>query len=123
VDFDGEPNRPLSERREKYSALRDVAGMLRSFAYARGTAERAGDGRDHSAAWLAWENDARDRFIRRYQERLSDHAILLIPERTEDTRVAFTALELEKAIYECGYELGNRPDWLWLPLSRLVRAG
>jgi predicted trehalose synthase len=38
-------------------------------------------------------------------------------------RLALAALELEKAIYECGYELSNRPDWLWLPLSRLVRAG
>jgi maltose alpha-D-glucosyltransferase/alpha-amylase len=123
VDFDGEPNRPLSERRDKYSALRDVAGMLRSFAYARGTAERADDGNYRSAAWLAWENHARDLFIRRYQERVSDRSVPLIPERAEDTRVALTALELEKAIYECGYELGNRPDWLWLPLSRLVRAG
>jgi maltose alpha-D-glucosyltransferase/alpha-amylase len=123
VDFDGEPNRPLSERRDKYAALRDGAGMLRSFAYARGTAERADESNNRSAAWLAWENHARDRFIRRYQERLSGQPIPLIPARAEDTRVALTALELEKAIYECGYELGNRPDWLWLPLSRLVRAG
>jgi trehalose synthase-fused probable maltokinase len=123
VDFDGEPNRPLSERRDKYSALRDVAGMLRSFAYARGTAERATEGNYRSAAWLEWENHARNLFIRRYQERMAGQPILLIPERSEDTRVALAALELEKAIYECGYELGNRPDWLWLPLSRLVRAG
>jgi predicted trehalose synthase len=45
-----------------------------------------------------------------------------MPISSDDLRMAITALELEKAIYECRYELGNRPDWLWLPLSRLVRA-
>jgi maltose alpha-D-glucosyltransferase/alpha-amylase len=123
VDFDGEPNRPLHERRDKYSALRDVAGMLRSFAYARGTAERSDSVGGRSAAWLSWENRARDLFIRRYLERIAGQAVPLVPASPEDTRIALAALELEKAIYECGYELGNRPDWLWLPLSRLVRSG
>jgi maltokinase len=123
VDFDGEPNRSLSERRDKYSALRDVAGMLRSFAYARGTAERSDRIGGRSASWLEWERRAREQFLARYQERMSGQQIPLIPAATDDMRLALAALELEKAIYECGYELSNRPDWLWLPLSRLVRAG
>jgi trehalose synthase-fused probable maltokinase len=123
VDFDGEPNRPLHERRDKYSALRDLAGMLRSFAYARGTAERSDPVLGRSAAWLAWENRARDLFIRRYLGRVARQPTPLVPASLEDTRIALAALELEKAVYECEYELGNRPDWLWLPLSRLVRAG
>jgi trehalose synthase-fused probable maltokinase len=123
VDFDGEPNRPLHERRDKYSALRDVAGMLRSFAYARGTAERSDPIEGRSAAWLSWENRARDLYIRRYLDRVAGQSTALVPGSLEDTRIALAALELEKAVYECGYELGNRPDWLWIPLSRLVRAG
>src|SRR6476469_985060 len=123
VDFDGEPNRPLHERRDKYSALRDVAGMLRSFAYARGTAELADSVGARSAVWHAWENRVRDLFIRRYLKQMAGQAVPLVPASPEDTRIALSALELEKAIYECGYEVGNRPDWLWLPLSRLVRSG
>jgi trehalose synthase-fused probable maltokinase len=122
VDFDGEPNRSLAERRAKYSALRDVAGMLRSLAYARGTAERAVPDEAQGAQWLAWESRARSRFLDRYRAALGDPGVPLIPASNDDMRMALAALELEKAIYECGYELGNRPDWLWLPLSRLVQA-
>ena len=103
-------------------ALRDVAGMLRSFSYARGTAERSSQSTGRPEAWLEWERSTRDRFVRRYLERISNHPIRLVPSSAEDVRIALGALELEKAIYECGYELSNRPEWLWLPLSRLVRA-
>lgn len=123
VDFDGEPNRSLAERRSKYSPLRDVAGMLRSIAYARGTAERAAGVVNESAAWHDWERRARQGFLDRYQQRILAQPLPLLPTAKEDVRQALAALELEKAIYECGYELSNRPDWLWLPLSRLVHAG
>jgi maltose alpha-D-glucosyltransferase/alpha-amylase len=122
VDFDGEPNRPLAERRDKYSALRDVAGMTRSLAYLRGTAERA-DERGRNAEWRAWERNLRNTYLMHYRARIADAPVRLVPESEEDLRLGVGALEMEKAIYECGYELSNRPDWLWLPLSRLVGAG
>jgi trehalose synthase-fused probable maltokinase len=99
IDFEGEPARPLAERRQPGSPLRDVAGMLRSFDYAARTA-RAGDG------WLA---DARAAFLGGYGEIRPDEAGLL------------AAFELEKACYEVRYEAANRPDWLWLPLDALER--
>jgi trehalose synthase-fused probable maltokinase len=123
VDLDGEPNRSLAERRDKYSPLRDVAGMLRSIAYARGTAERADVIEGRRAAWLEWEMRARAAYLAQYQERMAGQPLPLLPGSSEDLRQALTALELEKAIYECGYELSNRPNWLWLPLSRLVHIG
>jgi trehalose synthase-fused probable maltokinase len=122
VDFDGEPNRPLSERRGKYSALRDVAGMTRSFSYLRGTLERgAGSSRPRSE-WIAWEDSLREAFLTSYLSKLDTGDLTLVPVAPEDFRNALTALELEKAIYECGYEMATRPDWLWLPLNRLVRS-
>ena len=123
VDFDGEPGRTLAERRDKYSPLRDVAGMLRSIAYARGTAEQADPIKAGRSAWLEWERHARDAFLSRYHQSMANEAMALLPAASEDMRQALAALELEKAIYECEYELSNRPDWLWLPLSRLVHAG
>ena len=102
IDFEGEPARSLAERRRKRSPLRDVAGMLRSFAYAvsaveilRGTA--APDG---------WESRARDEFLEGYHETV-DPSLLPVGE------AAFSRLlmvfELEKAVYELRYELNNRP--------------
>ena len=101
VDFEGEPARPLAERREPSSPLRDVAGMLRSLDYAARTAERS-SGLD-PAPWLA---DARGAFLDGYGP--ADEALL-------------AAFELEKACYEIRYEAGNRPDWLWLPLAAAER--
>jgi trehalose synthase-fused probable maltokinase len=101
IDFEGEPARPLGERRRPASPLRDVASMLRSLDYAARTAERgsglAADG------WLA---TAREAFLGRYGR--VDAALL-------------AAFELEKACYEIRYEAGMRPDWLWLPLAAVER--
>jgi len=123
IDFDGEPQRSLSERRATYSPLRDVAGMMRSLAYAAGTvqAERAADVDD---AWLpAWERTARSAFLRAYLARLHTNKTDVLPRETERIRQSLGALELQKAIYEVAYELNNRPDWFWIPLSQLVRMG
>lgn len=121
VDFDGEPQRTLDERRRKYSALRDVAGMLRSFAYARGTAERSMP--DRSAAdFRTWESEARRALLDGYFPVARSAQVPILPAAADDMRRALTALEIEKAIYEFGYEINNRPEWLWLPLSRLVSA-
>jgi trehalose synthase-fused probable maltokinase len=104
IDFEGEPARPLVERREPSSPLRDVAGMLRSLDYAARTAERGGA--FDAGAWLA---DARSAFIGAYGGIGPDEAGLL------------DAFELEKACYEVRYEANNRPDWLWLPLAAVER--
>lgn len=115
IDFEGEPSRPLSQRREKRSPLRDVAGMLRSFDYARTAALRSGDasdpGRlDRAARWYA---DARAAFLDAYLPTARRHP-RLIPSNFEP---ALAGLELEKAAYEVMYELNNRPDWLPIPLA------
>ena len=104
VDFEGEPARPLAERRQPSSPLRDVAGMLRSLDYAARTAERSSA--FEAGAWLA---DARSAFIGAYGG--------IGPE--EDGLL--DAFELEKACYEVRYEANNRPDWLWLPLAAVER--
>ena len=105
IDFEGEPARPLAERRRPTSPLRDVAGMLRSLDYAARTAGATGPVRAES-----WLPKARDAFLGAYG------AIGPLVE----------AFELEKACYEVRYEASNRPDWLWLPLAaveRLAGAG
>ncbi|HEX7197339.1 MAG TPA: hypothetical protein VF364_10975, partial [Candidatus Limnocylindria bacterium] len=105
IDFEGEPARPLEERRQPGSPMRDVAGLLRSLDYAARTAERASPGFD-AAAWLA---EARGAFLGAYGAIGPAEASLL------------TAFELEKACYEVRYEANNRPDWLWLPLAAVER--
>ena len=104
IDFEGEPARPLAERRAPSSPLRDVAGMLRSLDYAARTAERVRAGFD-AEGWLA---DARKAF--------SD-PLGIGPGNAR----LLEAFELEKACYEVRYEAGNRPDWLWLPLAAVER--
>ena len=112
IDFEGEPARPLAERRSATSPLRDVAGMLRSLDYAARTAEAGTHaGGFDAAAWLA---DASAAFLQGYGPLGADELRLL------------AAFELEKACYEIRYEADNRPDWLWLPLAaveRLIRRG
>jgi maltokinase len=106
IDFEGEPARPLAERRRPASPLRDVAGMLRSLDYAARTAERDGPDGFAPEAWLA---DARATFLAAYGGEAIGHPDLL------------AALEAEKACYEVRYEANNRPDWTWLPLAALER--
>lgn len=120
LDFEGEPRRGLAERRAKTSPLKDVAGMLRSFSYARGTAERESTDAD-AAALVAWERGARQSFLERYLAEARAHHAAFLPAANEDVRVALIAWELDKAIYEIDYELNNRPDWLWLPLSAALK--
>jgi len=114
IDFEGEPARPLPERRRKRSPLRDVAGMLRSFAYAAS-----------AAAILrgvevpeSWEQRARAEFLDGYKGTV-DHA-LLPPDEEAITRL-LAIFELEKAVYELRYELDNRPDWVSIPVAGILR--
>jgi maltose alpha-D-glucosyltransferase/alpha-amylase len=123
ADFEGEPGRPLPERRAKHSPLRDVAGMLRSFGYARAAAlSRVTNERPEHLPQLEplarqWETEARQTFLRAYRE-ASDGGLLY---RSFDQAQGLIALfELEKAFYELRYELDNRPDWVAIPLRGIL---
>jgi maltokinase len=114
LDFEGEPARPLLERRRKRSPLRDVAGMLRSFAYAASASELQ-RGRP---APEGWEERARESFLAGYLEAVDSG---LMPPGEAPTRTMLSIFELEKAVYELRYELNNRPDWVSIPVAGIVR--
>ncbi len=119
IDFEGEPARPFEERRAKGSPLRDVAGMLRSFNYARWSALRrvaqnAEDLARLGATASQWEDQVRAAFLGGYLETLAlaggqpiDEALLAL-------------FEIDKALYELRYELNNRIDWVQVPLQGLL---
>ena len=105
IDFEGEPARPLAERREAASPLRDVAGMLRSIDYAA----RVSHQQDGLAEPEAWVSAAREAFLSSYGDISAVEVGLL------------GAFLIEKACYEIRYEADNRPDWIWVPLDALER--
>jgi maltokinase len=114
LDFEGEPARSLHERRRKRSPLRDVAGMLRSFAYAAQAAEQ-----QHGVvAPEGWEQRAREAFLEGYFSAV-DPALLPLGQDAIGNLLA--VFELEKAVYELRYELNNRPDWVSIPVAGIVR--
>lgn len=113
LDFEGEPARSLPERRRKRSPLRDVAGMLRSFAYAA-SASATLRGVDPPGGW---ESRVREQFLAGYQETVED---ALIPSGDAMGRL-LRVFELEKAVYELRYELNHRPDWVTIPVAGIVR--
>jgi len=122
IDFEGEPARPLAERRAKHCALRDVAGMLRSFGYARSSAlERAARGAEDAARLAplaaAWEVQARRAFLGGYDEVAGPAA--LYPS-LDEVRGLLELFELEKALYELRYEIDNRPAWVRIPLAGIA---
>jgi len=114
LDFEGEPARPLPERRQKRSPLRDVAGMLRSFSYVTAGAKLL-RGVDAPADW---EQRARERFLAGYHTAV-DHTLL--PPGQGPTEQLLAVFELEKAVYELRYELNNRPDWVAIPVAGILR--
>jgi len=122
IDFEGEPSRPMAQRREKRSPLRDVAGMLRSFDYARHAALRSfsndGTGGSRAGAAEDWYQAARDAFLDAYASVARVHPGLV----PREIAPPLAALELEKAAYEVLYELNNRPDWLPIPLAAFNSA-
>jgi maltokinase len=113
LDFEGEPARPLTERRHKRSPLRDVAGMLRSFSYAA-SASSLEHGVDPP---VGWEGQVRSEFLAGYLDEV-DPAIVPSSGALERRLVLF---ELEKALYELRYELGHRPDWVRVPVAGIVQ--
>jgi trehalose synthase-fused probable maltokinase len=119
IDFEGEPARSLSERRQKRSPLRDVAGMLRSFAYVTVAAPMLRD----TEPPPDFEERARDQFLAGYFDTVEPS---LLPPGDEAVERLLSVFELEKAVYELRYELDNRPDWIRIPVAgieRLLRAG
>jgi maltose alpha-D-glucosyltransferase/alpha-amylase len=124
LDFEGEPARSLSERRLKRSPMRDVAGMIRSFQYAAYVAlfEEAAAGVAPPEAlpalegWaLHWERWVSATFLHAYLKRVQGAGFL--PPAAEEREILLDCFLLEKAIYELGYELNNRPDWVRIPLQ------
>jgi maltose alpha-D-glucosyltransferase / alpha-amylase len=128
LDFEGEPARPLSERRQKQSPLKDVAGMIRSFSYAAysGLNEYlaaheppSGSSNENLAAWAAlWQNSASSEFLRAYRQAIAVNPVLLPP--PQQAQALLRAYLLEKALYELLYELNNRPAWLRIPLAGIL---
>jgi maltose alpha-D-glucosyltransferase/alpha-amylase len=121
IDFEGEPARSIAERRVKRSPLQDVAGMLRSFHYAafapllgenKMQAERARQIGLWAESWNAW---VADRYLKKYFETAGAAAYL--PQSQGETQTVLELHLLEKAIYELGYELNNRPTWIGIPLQ------
>jgi len=127
IDFEGEPMRPLSERRIKRSALRDVAGMLRSFHYAPyavlfgqapGVVIRAEDEPQLDAAATFWHHTVSAAFLRAYLATSAGAPHL--PASRDELRILLDAYTLEKALYEIVYELSNRPEWVRIPLRGVL---
>ncbi len=126
IDFEGEPARPLGERRLKRSPLRDVAGLLRSLQYAtastlsdqieRGLVTVGQPNHTTLTAWLQWWLDwSSAAFLSGWLETSRGEAYL--PEDPEHTRHLLDAFLIEKALYELGYEMNNRPEWVGIPLA------
>ncbi|GBD20299.1 Trehalose synthase/amylase TreS [bacterium HR28] len=125
IDFEGEPARPLSERRLKRSPLTDVAGMLRSFHYAASATlfDQLQRGLLHDTAraeaWLRfWYGWVAAVFLQGYLEGLQ--STTLIPNDPKQLAVLLEAYLMDKAIYELRYELGHRPGWLAIPLRGIL---
>jgi maltose alpha-D-glucosyltransferase/alpha-amylase len=124
LDFEGEPARPLSERKLKRSPWRDVAGMIRSFHYAIHSAwpkEEALSGERRAMAEARagkWPQAMSAAFLKAYLEAAQD-AAFIPSERDRD--ILLRAYLMEKAVYELGYELNNRPDWAHIPMAGILR--
>jgi maltokinase len=114
LDFEGEPARSLAERRRKRSPLRDVAGMLRSFAYAATVASTV---RGNEVP-EGWETQARAQFLAGYLETVDPS---LLPSGHIAIERLLAVYELEKAVYELRYELDNRPEWVGIPVAGISR--
>jgi maltose alpha-D-glucosyltransferase/alpha-amylase len=124
IDFEGEPARPLDQRRAKHTPLKDVAGMLRSFRYAANATlmtytTRHPEDFESLAPWASlWERTVSAEFLAAYREVTKTSDIL--PAAEDDFRKLLDACLLEKATYELMYELNNRPTWVRIPLAGIL---
>lgn len=126
IDFEGEPARGLEMRSARLCPLRDVAGMIRSFSYAAEAARR-NLVRNHPAAeinfrqFLAnWQKWSIESFIEGYLAETEN--CRSITGNSKEFKKILSLLCVEKAVYELGYELNNRPDWVEIPLNGLVEV-
>jgi maltose alpha-D-glucosyltransferase/alpha-amylase len=123
IDFEGEPARPIIERRQKHSPLRDVAGMIRSFNYAALTKlsdravrpEDAAQLRPWARFWNLWVSAE---FLKGFFQAVR-HADFM-PKSRDETQLLLDLFRLEKVIYELSYELNNRPDWVKVPIAGIL---
>ncbi|MFP4485092.1 MAG: maltose alpha-D-glucosyltransferase [Spirochaetaceae bacterium] len=121
IDLEGEPARTLGERRLKYCPLRDIAGMMRSFHYAvygryLQYAEVRPEDADYLSAWIdPWYRMVSGIFVNAYRRTVGDADF--IPSDPEELRLLLDVFLLEKAVYEVGYEINNRPDRLRIPVD------
>jgi maltose alpha-D-glucosyltransferase/alpha-amylase len=130
LDFEGEPARPIAERRTKQSPLKDVASMVRSYSYAAyaalfGYAVHAPDDYALLEPWAdTWQHWAVEAFLTGYRHTIGEGAAArsLVPSNDRFERLLH-AFVLEKALYELGYELNNRPDWVRVPLAGILKLG
>ena len=125
IDFEGEPSRPLADRRRKAPAARDVAGVLRSLDYAAMASRQQRQNSERLTtptlrALFAWREQSTDCFLSAYQDAIG--ASVLWPDRAEDTKAMLNFFLLEKALYEVEYELSYRPAWVSVPLRGVLRA-
>ena len=127
LDFEGEPARPLHERRAKQSPMKDVAGMLRSFSYAAYAALANATARlpqdyDRLLPWARlWEAAVSAEFLHSYRKVAAGSAV--VPEAEAAFRQLLDVYLLDKALYELVYELNNRPTWVRIPLSGILQLG
>ena len=128
IDFEGEPARPLSERRIKRTPIRDVAGMLRSFDYAAHAAlfeqhERGAistETMDRIEPWARfWTHWTSVVFLKAYLGSAGQGEFL--PKTSKELKTLLEANLMDKALYELGYELNNRPAWLRIPLQGILQ--
>lgn len=125
IDFEGEPQRSFEERRVKQSALRDVAGMLRSFDYARHTAlqqaaQQATDLEALAPIASRWARRVREAFLLAYGEAAIGGGLYADAAAFAALEPLLTLFEIEKALYELRYEIANRPDWVAVPLAGIA---
>jgi len=124
LDFEGEPARPVAERRMKQSPLKDVAGMLRSFSYAAyatlmNWSARHGEDPARLEPWARlWERSTAAEFLRGYREATAGAGIL--PGDRSGFQRLLSGFRLSKALYEVMYELNNRPGWVRIPLMGIL---
>ena len=144
IDFEGEPARPLAERRAKSSPMRDVAGMLRSFSYAAATLladPKLGSGTktvpdprrgsktvpdpksvgERETVAARFERDLRSAFLAGYQSGGDPEDAELLPESWDNALRLVSLFEAEKAFYELQYELNHRPGWVWIPMRGVAK--
>jgi len=129
IDFEGEPARPIEERRKKQSPLKDVVGMMRSFSYAAfasiaravaaGGSEGLATNPNALADWARlWQHTATTELLSSYRERMAANPALL--PSPADAQILLDGYLLEKALYEVLYELNNRPAWVHIPINSIL---